>query len=1094
MKKLILTAMLLIIVTKAWGQAGSISNSDKENYMYAVKFINFRFRVTYSHTGNCFNLVNIYATHPDNTTTLLYTSSSGNISFNNRYFFVAKEIKNLRVYAKSIDERNVFLGSNDCDEEIIIDQNINNIVCCSPEYFQASAHHGGGEIDNEISITYNILPLHYLQSEANNTFLPTDDKVTLFDKPGFTASLYNYQYYFNGDWYNINSSLYNKDKLMVSAKDLFGDNCWQHIGKNILFRAVSCLGTSEPSYSESVTLTIKPSAPHIEDVTYVMPTCHNDEDAKLIIKFDRALYSDECGTNLSDQSFCEEHLFLTVNGITSNTPIDIDPTTLKYTLENLPAGAYILGLIDVIHYKKNGVTDTMYAYTMDSRHYYDTVIPDRLALKIESITADSVHCYGGADGKINIRMSGGTGVFTAFLKKSGEPADTLYSFNSNANVSFLNLSAGTYEVAVVDSNGCTADISGNDIKVTIEVKQPDEQVRITNSAVVEPLCFGMQNGSVKIYFRGGTPSASNPSYTVSWHKGGIAGLPILNPNPVVNEGGGAWSVVLDNVGTGYYGVRVTDSRYLQANPATEQNRCGCYDTLTVFVPEPPKLEVSMEEHHYVTCYGDSDGVLVAHATGGRRYSSGSPYRYEWSIVNGSISMPVPGAADSVLKDLPAGVYQVKVTDRNLVCTAQSIYKLAQPDTLVVKTEVQQHVQCSGENTGSIISKVTGGTPPYTYLWSNGATTPEIHGLYMGGYVVHVRDSRYADNGITGHYCSAHDEAFVTSPNGIEFNAVAADPSCFGYSDGSITLNVTGGVSPYSYMWEDGSTASFRTGLPSGAYYVSVTDGNGCIISQAYTLNDPDPIVVDLGKDITLCRNQTVKIDGRIDISGASYEWTNASGEVLSYLSEYELSAAGVYTLTATTPAGCYGSDEITAWQSDEEIDVDFVVPTTVAGNTKLYAINITRLSLDAIEWIIPDGAVLLEETTDRIELLFTGNGSYVLGLTGYKGLCEKTLYKTISVVDSKDIREDESSEPFLKRFIVAPNPSNGNFEAVIELREAAEYRLILYDMNGTVIETTPLYNNSSGIIPFSRSGSASGMYLLKFVSSQTTSVFKVLIH
>jgi hypothetical protein len=842
-----------------------------------------------------------------------------------------------------------------------------------------------------------------------------------------------------------------------------------------------------------------------------MPTCHGDEDAKLIIKFDRALLcglipqsmvtgGNQLQSDIQD-SCISENLWLTRKNSSGQYEITegasnliIDPVTLTAEVYGLAAGNYQLGLHGNLTLSNGIETIELNTYTESSRHYYNTVIPDRPALRLESITVDSVHCRDGADGRINIKMSGGVGTFTAFLKKSGVSAGTISNFGSNSTVTFSNLSAGTYEVTVIDANGCTKDIDGNDIIATCEVKQPDETVRITNSTVIEPLCFGMQNGSIKIYFRGGTPYASNPAYTVTWHKGGMSGLTILNPNPVVNEGGGAYSVVLNNVGTGYYGVRVTDSRYLQANPATEPNRCGCYDTMTIFVPEPPRLEVTIEERHYVTCFGDSDGVLVAHATGGRPFPSGNPYKYEWSIGNGGISMPILGATDSVLKDLPAGMYQVRITDRNLVCIANAVYKLSQPDTLTVQAKVLQNVQCSGENTGAIVAKVTGGVPPYTYIWSNGETTPEIQGLYMGGYVVHVRDSRYADNGITGHYCSAHDEAFITSPNGIEFNAVVVEPACSGYSDGSITLHVTGGVSPYSYLWDDGSIASARTGLPSGVYTVSVTDDNGCIVSQVYTLANPEPVTVDIGKDITLCRNQTVKIDGRIDIAGSSYEWTNAHGEALSYLSEYEFSEAGVYTLTVTTPAGCYGSDEIVVSQSEDEIDVDFVVPTTVAGNAKLYAINITRLSLDAIEWIIPDGAVLLEETSDRIQLLFSGNGSYVLGLTGYKGLCEKTLYKTISVVDSKDIREDEGSEPFLKRFIVAPNPSDGNFEAVIELREPAEYRLILYDMNGTVIESTPLYNNASGIIPFSRPATASGMYLLKFVSSQTTSVFKVLIH
>jgi len=81
----------------------------------------------------------------------------------------------------------------------------------------------------------------------------------------------------------------------------------------------------------------------------------------------------------------------------------------------------------------------------------------------------------------------------------------------------------------------------------------------------------------------------------------------------------------------------------------------------------------------------------------------------------------------------------------------------------------------------------------------------------------------------------------------------------------------------------------------------------------------------------------------------------------------------------------------------------------------------------------------------------------------------------------------------LKKFIVAPNPNDGNFEAIIELREVAEFRLVLYDMNGAIISTTPTYNAISQTIPFSRSVTSAGIYLLKFISNKTTSTFKVII-
>jgi hypothetical protein len=678
-------------------------------------------------------------------------------------------------------------------------------------------------------------------------------------------------------------------------------------------------------------------------------------------------------------------------------------------------------------------------------------------------------------------MSGGVDKFNTYLKTNNVYIDTINNFITGATATFTDLSAGTYIVSVADTNGCKWDENGDSIVKSIIIGQPDASVRIDGYEWQEPKCFRGSDGWAEIYIKGGTPP-----YTVEWRDSAN----VLIPNTISIQPDYQISRV-ENIKSSTYYVTVRDSHYSLAMPANELNCRGCYDTISFFVTEPPLLEVSIEERHYVTCYGDADGVLVAHGTGGRKILSGNPYNYEWNKITNGVSSAI-GTNDSVLSDLYSGHYSIKITDRNSICIAYDTVYLAQPDTLTVTTQVLQNVLCNGENTGAIIALPQGGTPPYTYVWTTNETTQEIQNLSIGGYVVYVRDARYVDNGKSGHYCNAQAQAFITSPNGLEFNATVTSPTCNGYSDGSIILNVTGGVAPYSYLWGDGSSESSRTGLSSGVYTLSITDANGCIISDSYTLDNPDVITVNLGKDITLCKNQTIEIDGTIS-EDATYEWTNATGSILSTSAKYEFSTAGIYTLTATTTKGCTGSDEIVISQSNDEIDVDFVIATTVANNAKLYAVNITRLSLDNIEWIIPNEAIVFEETDDRIQLLFTQNGTYIVGLTGYKGLCEKTMYKTITVVDSRDITEDESSEPFLKRFIVVPNPNDGNFEAIIELREPVDFKLILYDMSGSIIETTQTYNAMSKTIPFNRSVIGAGTYILKFVSSKTTSTFKVLI-
>ncbi|MDR2651028.1 MAG: T9SS type A sorting domain-containing protein [Prevotellaceae bacterium] len=941
---------------------------------------------------------------------------------------------------------------------------------------------------------YSRNPLTNMQ----NMDLPTDDKIELSSNTGFYSGTYKWCYSFNpgyeNSWIELPPQFQNKDTIQFSGRDLFGDTVMNIINKNVIYFSVrpNLYYPTQEELNEIyhiMPLYIKLSSPHIDTVRFEMPSCHGKQDAKLIIQFDRNLYSDNYSGSAQQPAIHENihiSLYDTVFHEKIDTVSELDPVTFEYIINDLSADTlYKISIIGVMIYDYgNGNTDTMFTYTIGYYHYDTITIPDRSALKMESISADSVHCYGGADGKIHIKVSGGVDKFNAYLTNDAATySDTIKNFVSNADAVFSDLPAGNYTVSIVDTNDCYLDSAGHALIYDIEVKQPADPVAINGYYDwEEPKCFGNADGWAQIYFDGGTSP-----YTVEWKDSTGA----IIPNTIMPDGDRYLSKV-ENIRAGKYFITVRDSHYSLATPETEVNRCGCYDTMTIFVPEPPLLKVAIKEIHYVTCYGDSDGVIVAHGIGGRPFASGNPYKYEWSIVNGNFNMPV-GFNDSVLSDIPAGVYQVKITDRNLICVALDTFKLVQPDSLVVEAEVLQNVLCNGENTGAITTTVKGGTPPYTYIWSNGETTPEIHNLSMGGYVVYVRDARFADNGILGHYCTAQDQAFITSPNGIEFNATLIHPTCNAYSDGSIMLKVTGGLTPYSYSWDDGSSESGRTGLSAGVYTVAVTDANGCIISQTYTLSDPDPVIVDLGKDITLCKNQTVTINGNINITNANYEWTDGQGAVLSIFPEYELSKAGTYRLTVTTAEGCFGSDEIVVSQSDDEIDVDFVIATKIANNTKLYAVNITRLSLDEIEWIIPNDAILYEQTDDRIQLSFPRNGTYIVGLKGYKGLCEKTMYKTISVVDKSEITEDESAEPFLKRFIAVPNPNDGNFDVIIELREAAEFRLVLYDMSGAIVETTPTYNAISQTIPFSRSVISAGTYLLKFVSSKTTSTFKVII-
>ncbi|MDD3878363.1 MAG: T9SS type A sorting domain-containing protein, partial [Bacteroidales bacterium] len=138
-----------------------------------------------------------------------------------------------------------------------------------------------------------------------------------------------------------------------------------------------------------------------------------------------------------------------------------------------------------------------------------------------------------------------------------------------------------------------------------------------------------------------------------------------------------------------------------------------------------------------------------------------------------------------------------------------------------------NVLCNGGNNGAITSSVTGGVAPYTYLWSNAATTANISGLVAGVYSLTVTDH----NGAT-----ATTTATVSQPPLMELICTHEDVSINCGCNGTATVSVTGGTSPYTYLWSNGLTTSSITGLAVGTYSVTVTDINGCsaICSQTVT--------------------------------------------------------------------------------------------------------------------------------------------------------------------------------------------------------------------------------------------------------------------
>src|SRR6185437_10067055 len=323
------------------------------------------------------------------------------------------------------------------------------------------------------------------------------------------------------------------------------------------------------------------------------------------------------------------------------------------------------------------------------------------------------------------------------------------------NQTATGLSAGTYTVTVVNG-GCT-------VTASVTITQPTAIV-IANT-ITNVACNGGANGKIVANVNGGTPG-----YNYAW-------------TPVGGTGATA-----SNLSAGCYTLTVTDAN-------------GCIQTASACITQPTPLNTSMATT-LATC-GSNNGTATVTVNGGT-----PGYTYAWAPIGGN------GATAS---GLSAGSYTVTVTDAN-GCTITASANISNAGGVTANVSLVVNETCFGDNGGILDILDAGGVPPYTYSWTNGATTQNITGLTAGGYTVTVTDQ----NG-----CVAVANATVTQPAAVTGSITASNIPCNGGATGSATVTAAGGTPGYNYAWSNGGTTSAINGLTAGTYNVTITDANGC---------------------------------------------------------------------------------------------------------------------------------------------------------------------------------------------------------------------------------------------------------------------------
>lgn len=316
---------------------------------------------------------------------------------------------------------------------------------------------------------------------------------------------------------------------------------------------------------------------------------------------------------------------------------------------------------------------------------------------------------------------------------------------------------------------------------------------------------------------------------------------------------------------------------------TITNQMGCTTTNQVQVNIDNIIWASPQITNNL-CFGYCQGTASVNATGI------PPYEYIWSNGNNTFN------AANLCEDS----YSVTVTDGN-DCTATIDVIIDAPDELLASFTGVVNPQCDGIGYGSATVSPSGGTYPYSYSWSFGGGTQSTNNqCLVGTNTVTVTDA----NG-----CELEESVYMPSPSSLNSSIASFETiSCFSVCDGSISVQVSLGLPPYTYNWSNGGSGASISGLCAGPYTVTIIDSENCVNHQYLYLTQPQLLVSSiLISEPILCNGELGDLNANVGGGTFPYTYLWSNGAITTELDEI---AAGDYSVTVTDENNCTTESEV----------------------------------------------------------------------------------------------------------------------------------------------------------------------------------------